>query len=397
MKTATLLFYPGNLSTIYDSASASLVPYSYINGAIDVLRRFEKIVIASPQTDLEEDRTFQVLTALKRDAPNIKVYGYTEKRSDEALIIWSLQEISWHDRYGSLIDGIYIANFDAIDVAPDGVSEGAWTRADQNLAVLGCHTHGYAVLAESLYPELTLGGVTSDEDDVTIGTTDIGTHETIQDGIVLLNYTSELSLESRDRSERIGAALFMRDYAAKEGINLFTAVYHHNPLNAPDPFPSSETFVPLDKWFTISEEAQAYGIDHFGVYTTLLGDTDFRWFYTNLNRSFTFDPRANSGADPKFNYARVYGSVQPNVYGEEATPIVLRYERSETAVIADESYLNHKGEVEIIPDLYGYWETLLAAAASPGTSYVLRLSLAETRYRDIKKTKTMIAGNSYEF
>lgn len=394
LPTAPILFYNGDLSKIYDTTSAGS-SYAYVDGAIDVLSRFERIIIGSPQTDDEIDRTIQILSALRRISPEIKVYGFTSKRDNEAITVWATQEQAWQDTFGNLIDGIYIENFDAIDIGPDGVSNGAWTRADQLLAVIGCHNDGYAVWAESEYPELVLGPASTTETGDNTYLSNLGEDPNIQDVIGVMAYTSELESEAKRDSERAGIALYLRDYAAQDGINLYTAVFHHSPQDAPAPNESPETYVPLDTWKKISDEVTYYGLGGFGVFTSLLGDPgERRWFLTNSNRSYSFVPTSN---DANLSYCRLYGKVFPTIYGESISPLLLRYERADT-LIAGNPYFTLKGEEEITPDFEGNWELLIAAAPDPGTAYRLELSLDEFTYRPIVKSSVMlIGGESHAF
>lgn len=383
IKTAPILFYIGDLSTLYDTVSSAGVAFTYVDAALDVLTRFERVIIASPATDDEIDRVYNILSALKRHSPAIKVYGYTEKRSDEALSIWATKEQAWKTQFDTLIDGIYIANFDATDAGPATVSQGAWTRADQNLAITGCHNDGYSVWAESLYPELSLGPAGVGD----VAST-LGADESFEDCIVLLPYTSNVSTEDRTAGGRAALAKYVVNYSNKTGINLYTAVFHH------DLYGTVIDYIPINDWLTLQNEAESYGVDGFGAWTSLLGDpSDRRWFLTNQNRSYSFLP---TSTDTSVTYARVYGRVLNTESGLVTGPLTLKYRRA-AGLLSVHPYLDNRGEITITPDAAGNWETLVAAAASPGTVYTLTLyndwCVGPVRKRDV----TLIGGTSYEF
>jgi hypothetical protein len=389
---ANILKYLGTLSQLGEASGG--YGLAYVNAAINVLKRFDKVIINMPSDADEIDRTFSILTALKRIAPNTKVYGWTSKDSGDALIVWTNKEIALHDTFGELLDGIYIANFDATDTGDyTGFNDGTFTRTDQNLAIIGVHNHGYEVFAESTYPELTLGPALSTGETAST----LGTHATLQDGIMIKNYMSDEEDEQRGLIARAGVLDYVKGFAEQEDILLYTAVAYRSY----DGFGYPSTYVPIDRWETIREEIDASGIDGFGVDIGNGVGTGLNWYYTNKNHSLNqFDPRASedvigSVENPPFYYCRLWGEVLPTVYGEEISPLTIKYRRT-SDLIGTVLYLDKSGEVEVTPDDYGYWEVLIAGALTTGTSYSVSIS-GESCGKSVKKTKTLIGGTSVEF
>lgn len=391
---ASVLKYLRPLSGIYNQTGEQAdVQYSSVDATLDILKRFERIIIAYPTTSDETERVFQILTALKRIKPSVKVYGHTSKPSGNVLAFWSLQEANWHTTFGTLLDGIYIENFDAKDVADIGAGNGTFNRADQNLAVIGCHNHGYAIYAETRYPETVLGPMTADEE-----STLIGTDPEIEDGIDVQYYMSNVEERQRSKSARLGTLDYIKGFKEQDDINLFATLAFNSITGQ---IPDVETFIPIDRWETIAEESARYGMNGFGVDVDNI-ITDYRWFYTNRNNFLNhFDPRASNDIigeveNPAFTYALLYGYAMPTAYGDNTAPLYLAYERDEI-VVGDNPFFDRIGEMTVEVDEYGYWEVLLAAGPG-GTDYTLELSRDPRFIQSVVKVEaTLTAETSTNF
>lgn len=373
------------------------VELGYLDAAFNVLRKFDRIIFPYPETTELQNYWRQLLTARFREFPNAKFYGYTSKLKTDIFAIWATQENLWNTLYGGLINGIYIADFDAIDedIDTQGLSQGTFTRTDQNLAVTGCHNDGYEVFAESMFPNLTLGGAAIGEADPLIGRS-----LTLQDGIIIKNYTSDVKLtgdgflnEQRSRDAREGAARFIKTMSDRGEINLYTALSHHSPHIDIDTS-SEATYVPLDKWLTISRETEEFGIDGFGVNPTQEYPTvDNRWFSTNKSNSDVWEPRSKD-SNLILSYAKLYGFVEPTEPENGIPTFTLKYKRT-VDLVNNYPYLEKSGEVEITPDYRGYWEIILAASPDTGTVYTILID--NDSCKTIRKNVTLIGGTSVAY
>jgi hypothetical protein len=405
---ANVLKYDGNIRGIYLILGPSAVEHAPIMGQIEILKNFDRIILNYDDDADERDAIYQVISEVKMVDSTIKFYGFTERLEGEIFAAWLAKADAWEAAYGNILDGLYVADFDANDIWPEDYSNvtypigGEFTRAEQNLAILACHNHGYELFAESGYPELTLGPAT-------IGETAslMGINQDYQDGILVKNWFSDrINTPQRAKRTRLGTLAYLKGYKDSLAGNLFTVISYDSGSEYTDPEGLTD-HVPIDHWDVLHREKEQYGIDGFAVLTEE-GNPSARWFYTNkLREIYRYDPRKSVVVDGittnilfdffnevSYDYSVLYGNVLPTVQGETVSPITVKYRRS-TDLVDGVPYFDKSGEIEVTPYDNGYWEVLLGAALTPGSSYSITVS--EEGCRGVKKTKTLIGGTSVEF
>lgn len=356
-----VLIYLGDLATA-----------NYTSGTLGYLPLLEGIehLVVSPDTDPEGDLLFNTLNAVKQVYPDLKIYGYTDltPAPTTPFSAWLTAYAAWQGSpVFALLDGIFIDHF----YAGEGAATAA-TRVNQNLAVTAAHNDEKVVFGAYVNPEMGFGALSLEG--AAQVTCLLGQNAGFTDLFLLTDYWYDLGSHTlQGATGRRGHLAYLR--AAQENLHLKAAV----EVGAG----STATYLDSDVWEDIRQEIDEYDINLLAVSS---GERSLnRDWYWRVNQ------RGSMTRYPGPDYCRLYGELEPTVYGETASA-TLSYRRTDFA-LGDKAFAAPKGEVAVVAAEDGTWEVLLAAQTG-GTKYDLVL---QSGAKKLCRTLTLTAGQSVEF